>query len=106
MFPYPSGKGLHVGHPAGYTASDVVSRYHRALGDNVLHPMGYDAFGLPAEQKAIDEGVSPQQSTAEAIENFRRQLKTSGSPTTGRARSRPPIPPTTSGRSGSLRSST
>ena len=78
MFPYPSGKGLHVGHPAGYTASDVVSRYRRALGDNVLHPMGYDAFGLPAEQKAIDEGVSPQQSTAEAIENFRRQLKTLG----------------------------
>ena len=78
MFPYPSGKGLHVGHPAGYTASDVVSRYHRALGDNVLHPMGYDAFGLPAEQKAIDEGVPPQASTAEAIENFRRQLKRLG----------------------------
>jgi leucyl-tRNA synthetase len=78
MFPYPSGKGLHVGHPAGYTASDVVSRYRRALGDNVLHPMGYDAFGLPAEQKAIDEGVAPQLSTAEAIENFRRQLKRLG----------------------------
>src|SRR6476659_5955455 len=78
MFPYPSGKGLHVGHPAGYTASDVVSRYRRALGDNVLHPLGYDAFGLPAEQKAIDEGVPPQQSTAEAIENFRRQLKRLG----------------------------
>lgn len=78
MFPYPSGKGLHVGHPAGYTASDVVSRYKRARGFNVLHPMGYDAFGLPAEQKAIEEGVAPQVSTAEAIENFRRQLKRLG----------------------------
>ncbi|MFO0724975.1 MAG: leucine--tRNA ligase [Myxococcota bacterium] len=78
MFPYPSGKGLHVGHPAGYTASDVVCRWKRALGFNVLHPMGYDAFGLPAEQKAIDEGVAPQKSTAEAIENFRRQLKRIG----------------------------
>lgn len=78
MFPYPSGKGLHVGHPAGYTASDVVSRFKRARGFNVLHPMGYDAFGLPAEQKAIDEGVAPQISTAEAIENFRRQLKRLG----------------------------
>ena len=78
MFPYPSGKGLHVGHPAGYTASDVVSRYKRARGFNVLHPMGYDAFGLPAEQKAIDEGVAPQVSTAEAIVNFRRQLKRLG----------------------------
>lgn len=78
MFPYPSGKGLHVGHPAGYTASDVVSRFKRARGFNVLHPMGYDAFGLPAEQKAIEEGVAPQVSTAEAIENFRRQLKRLG----------------------------
>ena len=78
MFPYPSGKGLHIGHPAGYTASDVVSRYKRARGFNVLHPMGYDAFGLPAEQRAIDEGIAPQVSTAEAIENFRRQLKMLG----------------------------
>src|SRR5688572_18212494 len=78
MFPYPSGKGLHVGHPAGYTASDVVSRYKRARGFNVLHPMGFDAFGLPAEQKAIEEGVPPQQSTDEAIVNFRRQLKRLG----------------------------
>ncbi len=78
MFPYPSGKGLHVGHPAGYTASDVVSRYKRARGFNVLHPMGWDAFGLPAEQKAIDEGVAPQVSTAQAIENFRSQLKSLG----------------------------
>jgi leucyl-tRNA synthetase len=78
MFPYPSGKGLHVGHPAGYTASDVVCRYKRARGFNVLHPMGYDAFGLPAEQRAIEEGVAPQVSTAEAIETFRRQLKRLG----------------------------
>jgi leucyl-tRNA synthetase len=78
MFPYPSGKGLHIGHPAGYTASDVVSRFKRARGFNVLHPMGYDAFGLPAEQRAIDEGVAPQVTTAEAIENFRRQLKLLG----------------------------
>lgn len=78
MFPYPSGKGLHVGHPVGYTAGDVVSRYKRAKGFNVLHTMGYDAFGLPAEQKAIEEGVAPQVSTAEAIETFRRQLKRLG----------------------------
>ena len=78
MFPYPSGKGLHVGHPASYTPGDVVSRYKRARGFNVLHPMGYDAFGLPAEQKAIEEGVAPQASTEEAIANFRRQLKMLG----------------------------
>jgi leucyl-tRNA synthetase len=78
MFPYPSGKGLHVGHPASYIGADVVSRKRRAQGFNVLHPMGYDAFGLPAEQKAIDEGVPPQQSTAESIETFRRQLKMCG----------------------------
>jgi len=78
MFPYPSGKGLHVGHPASYTPGDVVCRYKRALGFNVLHPMGYDAFGLPAEQRAIDEGVAPQVSTEEAITNFRRQLKMLG----------------------------
>ncbi len=78
MFPYPSGKGLHVGHPASYIAGDVVCRKRRAQGYNVLHPMGYDAFGLPAEQKAIDEGVPPQESTDAAIENFRRQLKLCG----------------------------
>lgn len=78
MFPYPSGKGLHVGHPASYIGGDVVSRKRRAEGFNVLHPMGYDAFGLPAEQKAISEGVPPQKSTAESIENFRRQLKMCG----------------------------
>ncbi len=78
MFPYPSGKGLHVGHPASYIAGDVISRKRRAQGFNVLHPIGYDAFGLPAEQKAIDEGVAPQASTEEAISNFRRQLKMCG----------------------------
>jgi leucyl-tRNA synthetase len=75
MFPYPSGKGLHVGHPAGYIAADVVSRIRRAQGYNVLHPIGYDSFGLPAEQKAIDEGIPPEISTEEAITTFRRQLK-------------------------------
>lgn len=78
MFPYPSGKGLHVGHPASYIGADVLSRKRRAEGFNVLHPMGYDAFGLPAEQKAIDEGIPPQQSTAESIETFRRQLDMCG----------------------------
>ena len=78
MFPYPSGKGLHVGHPASYIAADILSRKRRAQGYNVLHPMGYDAFGLPAEQKAIDEGVAPQVSTIEATDNFRRQLKLCG----------------------------
>ncbi len=78
MFPYPSAVGLHVGHPAGYTAGDVVCRFRRARGFNVLHPMGWDAFGLPAEQRAIREGVPPQVSTAEAIDNFRRQLKSLG----------------------------
>ncbi|MBX2811246.1 MAG: leucine--tRNA ligase [Myxococcales bacterium] len=78
MFPYPSSKGLHVGHPASYIGSDVTSRKRRAQGFDVLHPMGYDAFGLPAEQKAIDDGIPPQVSTSEAIENFRRQLKMCG----------------------------
>jgi leucyl-tRNA synthetase len=78
MFPYPSGKGLHVGHPAGYTASDVVSRFKKTRGFNVLHPMGYDSFGLPAEQKAIEEGVAPQISTEESIGTFRGQLKRLG----------------------------
>ena len=74
MFPYPSGAGLHVGHPLGYIASDIFSRYKRTRGFNVLHPMGYDAFGLPAEQYAIEHGVHPAVSTAKNIENFRRQL--------------------------------
>ena len=78
MFPYPSGSGLHVGHMASYTPTDVVSRYKRQKGFNVLHPMGYDAFGLPAEQYAIQTGVHPAKTTQKAIENFRRQLKSFG----------------------------
>jgi len=74
MFPYPSGAGLHVGHPLGYIASDIYSRYKRLKGFNVLHPMGYDAFGLPAEQYAIEHGIHPAESTASNINNFRNQL--------------------------------
>ena len=78
MFPYPSGAGLHVGHPEGYTATDIVARYKRMRGYNVLHPMGWDAFGLPAEQYAIQTGVHPEVTTRAAIDNFRRQLKRFG----------------------------
>lgn len=78
MFPYPSAQGLHVGHPEGYTATDIISRYKRAKGFNVLHPMGWDAFGLPAEQYAIQTGVHPAITTQKSIDNFRRQLKTFG----------------------------
>ena len=74
MFPYPSGAGLHVGHPLGYIASDIFARYKRLKGFNVLHPMGYDAFGLPAEQYAIEHGVHPADSTAKNIATFRSQL--------------------------------
>ena len=74
MFPYPSGAGLHVGHPLGYIASDIFARYKRLKGFNVLHPMGYDAFGLPAEQYAIDHGIHPAVSTKQNIRNFRDQL--------------------------------
>ena len=78
MFPYPSGAGLHVGHLASYTPTDIVARYKRTRGFNVLHPMGYDAFGLPAEQYAIKTGIHPAVTTQNAIENFRRQLKSFG----------------------------
>ncbi|HYF31899.1 MAG TPA: leucine--tRNA ligase [Chitinophagaceae bacterium] len=78
MFPYPSGAGLHVGHPLGYVASDIYARFKRLKGFNVLHPMGYDAFGLPAEQYAIDHGVHPATSTEENIRTFRRQLDNIG----------------------------
>lgn len=74
MFPYPSGAGLHVGHPLGYISSDIYSRYKRLKGFNVLHPMGYDAFGLPAEQYAIEHGIHPEISTENNINNFRAQL--------------------------------
>ena len=78
MFPYPSGAGLHVGHPLGYIASDIFSRYKRLQGFNVLHPMGYDAFGLPAEQYAIEHGVHPDSSTRKNIDTFRAQLDNIG----------------------------
>jgi leucyl-tRNA synthetase len=78
MFPYPSGTGLHVGHPLGYIASDIYSRFKRLKGYNVLHPMGYDAFGLPAEQYAIDHGIHPAVSTEANIANFRKQLDNIG----------------------------
>ncbi|HRP63327.1 MAG TPA: class I tRNA ligase family protein, partial [Phycisphaerales bacterium] len=78
MFPYPSGAGLHVGHPEGYTATDIISRYKRHLGYNVLHPMAWDAFGLPAEQYAIQTGVHPAITTKRAIDTFRSQLKRFG----------------------------
>jgi leucyl-tRNA synthetase len=78
MFPYPSGSGLHVGHPEGYTATDIISRFLRMRGKNVLHPMGWDAFGLPAEQYAIKQNVHPRVTTEQNIDNFRRQIQMLG----------------------------
>ncbi|MCB1199169.1 MAG: leucine--tRNA ligase [Leptospiraceae bacterium] len=78
MFPYPSGAGLHVGHPEGYTATDIVARYKRMQGFSVLHPMGWDAFGLPAERYAMQTGIHPSLTTAQNIDNFRRQLQALG----------------------------
>jgi leucyl-tRNA synthetase len=78
MFPYPSGSGLHVGHPKGYTATDIVSRYYHANGHNVLHPMGFDAFGLPAENYAIKTGAHPSVVTRENIATFTTQMKRLG----------------------------
>src|SRR5258705_4493056 len=78
MFPYPSGSGLHVGHPEGYTATDILSRYLRMKGRNVLHPMGWDAFGLPAEQHAIRSNEHPSIITRKSIDNFRRQIQMLG----------------------------
>src|SRR6266478_342652 len=78
MFPYPSGEGLHVGHPEGYTATDILSRYKRAQGFHVLHPMGWDAFGLPAEQYAIKTKQHPRKTTEENIATFKRQIKSLG----------------------------
>jgi leucyl-tRNA synthetase len=78
MFPYPSAAGLHVGHPEGYTASDIVARYKRMKGFNVLHPMGYDAFGLPAEQYAIQTGTDPKTTTQKNVDNIRKQIKSLG----------------------------
>ena len=78
MFPYPSGAGLHVGHPLGYIASDIVSRYKRLKGFNVLHPMGFDSFGLPAEQYAIQTGQHPAVTTEQNITRYKEQLKALG----------------------------
>jgi len=78
MFPYPSGAGLHIGHPEGYTATDIIARYKRAKGFNVLHPIGWDAFGLPAEQHAVKTGTHPASNTQNNIVNFRRQIKALG----------------------------
>src|SRR5688572_27554293 len=78
MFPYPSGAGLHVGHPEGYTATDILARYKRAQGLHVLHPMGWDAFGLPAEQYAIKTGQHPRKTTEANIANFTKQIKSLG----------------------------
>ena len=74
MFPYPSGAGLHVGHPLGYIASDIYARYKRLQGFNVLNPMGYDAYGLPAEQYAIQTGQHPEKTTFQNIDRYREQL--------------------------------
>ena len=78
MFPYPSGSGLHVGHPLGYIASDIISRYKRTKGFNVLHPMGWDAFGLPAEQYAIKTGTHPKETTQQNVSNFKKQINSLG----------------------------
>ena len=78
MFPYPSGDGLHVGHPEGYTATDIYSRFLRMKGYNVLHPMGFDSFGLPAENYAIKTGAHPKNTTDKNIANFERQIKALG----------------------------
>src|SRR3989475_6996154 len=78
MFPYPSGAGLHVGHPEGYTATDILARYRRAQGYHVLHPMGWDAFGLPAEQYAIKTGQHPRKTTEQNISTFKRQINSLG----------------------------
>src|SRR5438270_10881058 len=78
MFPYPSAAGLHVGHPEGYTATDILARYKRMRGFTVLHPIGWDAFGLPAEQYAIETGTHPRVTTARNIATFRRQIQALG----------------------------
>ena len=78
MFPYPSGEGLHVGHPEGYTATDIIARYKRMRGFNVLHPMGWDAYGLPAERYAVRTGVHPSITTRTNIANFKSQVQSLG----------------------------
>lgn len=100
MFPYPSGAGLHVGHPLGYIASDIYSRYKRLKGFNVLHPMGYDAFGLPAEQYAIQTGQHPEVTTNVNAARYRQQLDRIGFPMTGPGKCAPAIRLSTNGLSG------
>ena len=78
MFPYPSGAGLHIGHPEGYTASDIIARYKRMKGFNVLHPMGFDAFGLPTERYCMQTGIHPNEATRKNIDTFKRQLEILG----------------------------
>src|SRR6266852_3946534 len=78
MFPYPSGAGLHVGHPEGYTATDILARWKRMKGFNVLHPMGWDAYGLPAEQYAMQTGTHPAQTTQKNVANMKRQIQSLG----------------------------
>src|SRR3984893_17051545 len=78
MFPYPSGSGLHVGHVEGYTATDILARYKRQCGFNVLHPIGWDSFGLPAEQYAVRTGTHPALTTKKNIDTYRRQLQSLG----------------------------
>src|SRR5437870_5805496 len=78
MFPYPSGAGLHVGHPEGYTATDILTRWKRMKGFNVLHPMGWDAYGLPAEQYAMQTGTHPAQTTQKNVDNMKRQIQSLG----------------------------
>jgi leucyl-tRNA synthetase len=101
MFPYPSGQGLHVGHPEGYTATDIVARYKRMRGFNVLHPMGWDAYGLPAERYAVRTGVHPAITTKRNIETFRAQVKRLGFSYDWNGSCRRPIRSTFVGRNGS-----
>ena len=100
MFPYPSGAGLHVGHPLGYIASDIYSRYKRLKGFNVLHPMGFDSYGLPAEQYAIQTGQHPEKTTFENIDRISRSSRKSVSATTGTAKCVPAIRSSISGPNG------
>jgi leucyl-tRNA synthetase len=102
MFPYPSGNGLHVGHPEGYTATDIVARKKRMEGYNVLHPMGWDAFGLPAEQFALNTGNHPAGFTKKNIETFKKQIQALVFPMTGIVSSQRPIRIITNGPNGSF----
>lgn len=102
MFPYPSGAGLHVGHPLGYIASDIYARYKRSCGYNVLNPMGYDAYGLPAEQYAIQTGQHPAVTTETNIKRYREQLDKIGFHLTGTVKCALATPAITIGHNGPL----